>query len=421
MSAVYREEFSVGTAYKMLGQTNISYDQFKYWRKVGHLLLRLIYVTSIHVLSVVVVSPLRTAAQSLLPGDLFEVENGLRDSSNCQDISGPLVKLIKEQVVYFHRDMMRIYPEGIRLDNRHFGVDLAADDTYLQNLFRHSYKPHDIEPLAQGPDWTCVLTEASLFTGQPNSVYRIYTGFDPSLPANAVQPPELKDQKNAPAIHSWTLQERAYVEQAPSPLTLSDVSVQLCEQLKTGKKAPGCYIRISAKLTSTIDLLVYGVGRNEDDIICIILSEDTVDSMQVRKIANMVKHAIRFNDLDVDSTALGLSFDYRALHLGPWNQRATAGQDAPDDVHPRLHMGSGSQIFPYYDRSVPALADHFDPKYFGECPYHQLNNAIQDLLRPAIAKVSCFMWRLVGLSDMLNANEVEWIYPRSHEEARNFE
>ncbi|KAG8696620.1 hypothetical protein FRC09_008356, partial [Ceratobasidium sp. 395] len=406
MSAKRREDFSVIMAFNMLGDTNIRYDQFKHWRRIGHIFLRLMHATSVHILSVIVVSPIRTGIQSLLPMQLFEVENGLRDPSRCKDISEPLVQLIKEDVIYFHRSMMRAYPNGIKIDNRWFGMNLVEDDAYLQDLFRQSYKPHDAENLAQGHVWTCPYTAIPALADQPSPTYFIYTAYNPSLPGNSAPPPELQDQKNMAAIHGWTTRERAYAESASTPSTLDDLNTQVSEDRE---KEKGKYLKISANLTALTDLVIYGAGKREEDVVCVILSADMIGCRKVDKIRNMVKHAVRFNDVAMDSAALGLFYKYIAYHLGPWNRYAAAGQDAPSG-NTRLHMGPGSQSLPYNDRSVDNIGGHFDPRHFGECPYEQLNDGIRDLLRPAIAKLRRYIPGLMNEHEVLS-NSLGPVYP----------
>ncbi|KAG8791642.1 hypothetical protein FRC12_008544 [Ceratobasidium sp. 428] len=409
MSAKRREDFSVMMAFNMLGDTNIRYDQFKHWRQTGHIFLRLMHATSVHMLSVIVVSPIRTGIRSLLPMQLFEVENGLRDPSRCKDISEPLVQLIKEDVIYFHRSMMRAYPNGIKLDNRWFGVNLVEDDAYLQDLFRRSYKPHDAENLARGLVWTCPYTAIPGLADQPSPTYFIYTAYNPSLPGNSALPPELQDRKNTAAIHGWTTRERAYAESASTPSTLDDLNTQLCEQLKTGEKEKGKYLKISADLTALTDLVIYGAGKREEDVVCVILSADTIGCRKVDKMWNMVKHAVRFDNIAVDSAALGVFYKYIAYHLGPWNQYAAAGQDAPSG-NTRLHMGPSSQSLPYNNRSVDGIGGRFDPRHFGECPYEQLNDGIRDLLRPAIAKLRRYLPGLMNQHEVLS-DSLGPVYP----------
>ncbi|KAG9087264.1 hypothetical protein FRC06_002621, partial [Ceratobasidium sp. 370] len=387
VSAKRQAELTVNDAYKLLGKTDIRPDQFKHWRKNGHMLLRLIYATSVHILPAIAVSSVRTATSRLQPGDLFELENAMWDFSQCEDISEFVTNLVRDQILPFHQDMAQRFPNGIQLAGQVFGVSLKDDDLFLQNLFRHGAKPHEVDVLPRCTAWTSADLHSPLPVSTPDSMCRIDTNFQPSLSSNATLPVELQDSRNTVAIHNWTVKERNLVLEASYPETLEKVSLALRKQLSTGAKIPGSYVRLSAKLTQETDVLVYGAGGTEDDLIFIALSGNTASSSAVEKLANLVQHAIAFDGQDIDSAAQGLAYDYKANHLAAWNRWASAGQNVPQGIHPRLVMASSPQTLPHLDRAVRGLADHFDPNYFGLCPFDQLDQAFSELLQPAVTKL----------------------------------
>ncbi|KAG8707909.1 hypothetical protein FRC08_000220 [Ceratobasidium sp. 394] len=391
-------DFSNKEAYELLGDTDVREDQFKHWLRNGHVLLRLIYASSIHVMSIIAVSSMRTWTCRLLPDDRYQVENALRDPAKCDDIKESLVNLIHDDIIGFHRRMCIEFPKGITVGGHTFG-DLSLDDEFLGGVYRpsHGGKPHDIGVIARGEIWFAAPTPALSLLAPPGSLFVISTNFQPERSENKAMPTELEDPHNGSAIYRWTSAQRQLAQKALCPESLEDLSDKMKKQLEAGVKPEGSYIKIPSNLTQTSDVLIHGVGGQEEDLICLILSADTVSLAMQSKIWKIATQVVAFDHKAVDTAALGEAFVWKACHCGWWNRYALAGQNAPKDVHPRLHMGSACQTVPYLDRASRALADPFDPNHFGYCPHEQLNNMIADLLRPALVKLHQYIPNLMAI------------------------
>lgn len=70
------------------------------------------------------------------------------------------------------------------------------------------------------------------------------------------------------------------------------------------------------------DLLVHGCGFMESNVICLILSGDTLSEAQKSHILTYAKNVVNLQDETVDTKAEEDSYVWRGWHLGVWNRFA---------------------------------------------------------------------------------------------------
>ncbi|QRW01386.1 DEAD-box ATP-dependent RNA helicase 42 [Ceratobasidium sp. AG-Ba] len=371
-----RKDFSIREVYSFLGDDlDITLDQFKHWSSNGRKLLRLIYACSIHILPAIAVTHTRAFTSRLLSDVLYDIENALRDPKLCDESMNECVlSLVCDDVIPYHQKMCQAFPDGIKIESRMFGADLEADDKFLQTLFREGFKPQEVDVLPRSDIWYQMPNNIIAPSHPPQPPFIIKTNFDYKATQNKNLPVQLANSKDMPAIHEWTVNERAAVLQAPYAETLEDFRNQLCKQNQDGFKVVGSYVRLKSTLVESTDLLAYGAGGLESDFMFGVFRIDAGSACLANKTLLVTKHTIGFKGGSVDSAAEGLTYDYAAMHLGCWGRRAMAGQNAPEDIHPRLYMGN-----PY------------DPNHSGSCPLYRLLGTLQDMLKPVLAK----LWRYI--------------------------
>ncbi|KAG8690656.1 hypothetical protein FRC08_010456, partial [Ceratobasidium sp. 394] len=127
-----RPNFTVADAHRLLegsdARSKCTENQFRSWRSYGHILLRLIHASSIHILLAIAVSTSRDVTDHLQDPTLGEVENALRQP-DLQE--GVLPGLIFTGIIAFVRHMKAAVPGGVRLGGHVLGVDQGEDDKLM--------------------------------------------------------------------------------------------------------------------------------------------------------------------------------------------------------------------------------------------------------------------------------------------------
>ncbi|KAB5587648.1 DEAD-box ATP-dependent RNA helicase 42 [Ceratobasidium theobromae] len=309
--------------------------------------------------------------------------------------------------------MLAQFPGGMILDGHLFGQSLDSDDKYLAELFSLSYKSHDFVMIPRGGSWSSILPPAAAPSTQPSSIILVPTKFDPKLSINQIMPQSLQTDALA-----WTRIQRDLARQAKQPETLGDFQVMLQVQLASGYKQEGAYIRLSSKLTQKSDVLVHGVNGPQTDLICLVLSGDTLDESQKSRILVRTKDIVNLQDAHVDTEALGDAYEFTGWHLGIWNKMALSGakHSTWDGPQVRKHLAGVTQSQPYYDHSVVDLAANFDVQHFYQCPLRDFNESIQEILQPALFKVHLFSFLLITL--LISHLKAQTAYPPTNRYAR---
>lgn len=70
------------------------------------------------------------------------------------------------------------------------------------------------------------------------------------------------------------------------------------------------------------DLLVHGCGLTESNVICLILSGNTLSEAQKSHILLYAKDMVNLQDATVDTQAEGDGYVWRGYHFGVWNRFA---------------------------------------------------------------------------------------------------
>ncbi|KAG8734745.1 hypothetical protein FRC10_011464, partial [Ceratobasidium sp. 414] len=389
-------DFNNHDACQLLVDSGVECNESKVrrWHSNGHICLRLIHAASIHILAAIAVSTLRDVTNHLSEPTISEVEHALRRPQEY--LTGPLAGLAITGIIQFVRQTQICHPTGVWLGGHLFG-DLGEDDLYMDELMKigkTNYAQLPREHTWHDPVPPFMTPQDASQDLAPNFTEIIETGFNPGLSQNKLLPEELRANPKANA--QWTEVERGKAAKAICPATMDELRTVICERLKTGVKAPDSYVRVSSKLLTTSNLLIHGVGGPEEGLIAFVMSGNTLIPEILKYITLVVQVTTDIGDQVVDTAKIGPKYKFNGFHVLPpvcivELTPRYQGKKAPRGMHPRLFLGESSQAGPYLDRAVRMLSGKFDLSYFLHCPLRQFNDAVELMLRPAIAKRSRFL------------------------------
>lgn len=154
------------------------------------------------------------------------------------------------------------------------------------------------------------------------------------------------------------------------------------------------------------DILVHGLKGLQEDLICFLLSSNTLSDAQKQNFLACAKDVSNLQDQQVDTESHGDAYHFSRWHLGAWNKMAWLvhnscfifgfythiwgfySKNHPNHEPVREYLANATQSQPYFDRSVISLAMDFDESHFHQCLFQDFNEALHEVLQPVLAKVS---------------------------------
>ncbi|KAG9078043.1 hypothetical protein FS749_010003 [Ceratobasidium sp. UAMH 11750] len=391
ISQATNKAISVKEAYKLLSPPNITFGTFSHWLNAGYTLLRLMYATSVHVLSAISVATMCTLVDRVLVDDRIKIENLLRNPHSSQSLPATLRSLISMDVVRYHRHMLSTFRDGVQIAGRTYGVQLAKDDTIIKDLCMAGYPAHEHNLLKRTSMWSFELSPnpslpAALPVPDSSEVVYIATDFNPDLAVNKVIPQELETNPK-----EWTQKQRVLAEAGERPESIKEMTSLFQSHHQTGSSGGHGYIWVSPPLVATHDILVHGTGDPQKSLLFFRGSSNTIsDELKDVSLAR-IKDIINLQDETVDTAAEGDDYEFKAVHAGFWNKFGINGEGVDPDFDPRQLLVDMVQSQPYHDRALISLSDDHNPNHFYQCPREDLNDTLWELLQPVLTKLQTYL------------------------------